>query len=286
MSTTTNDLYIDLRRQFRAAEISMPDLEARELVAFACGVDKRCTADWAYRYLDEATIGTARALAERRLNGEPLAYLLGEWDFCGYTFTVNKNVLIPRSDTERLCELAVERANQIVNPKVIDLCCGSGCIGLTLLREVSDARVVAVDVSDDALGVARENARRLGVTPRFFSALGDALGDPDEHLGKFHILVCNPPYITAEEMARLDRSVADFEPTLALYGGPDGLDFYRAIARRWGRMMLPGADMFFECGYRQYPQVGGIFEDAGFREIKILEDLSGVMRIVHVHVPG
>lgn len=286
MTLTVNDVYMELRRRFKAADIPMPDLEARELAAFVSHADKRRTADWAYRYLDDATVEAARALAERRLNGEPLAYLIGEWDFYGYTFHITPDVLIPRTDTEKLCELAVLRAKEVVNPRVLDLCCGSGCIGLALLKEVSDARVAAVDISGKALSVARENANLLGVQARYVPLMGDAMGEPDPHLGRFHILVCNPPYITAAEMRELDHSVADFEPALALYGGEDGLDFYRSIARRWAGLVLPGGRMYFECGWRQATQVAGVFEDCGFRQISIEEDLSGVPRIVVIEKPA
>lgn len=282
MTITINDLYIDLRRKFRAADISMADLEARELTAFAAGANKRQTHDWAYRYLDPDTTARAHAMAERRLAGEPLAYILGEWDFCGHTFAVSPSVLIPRSDTEPLCQLAIEDARTLESPKVLDLCCGSGCIGLSLLHAVPGARVVAVDVSEEALVVARENARRLGVTTRYFTAHGDALGLPDEHLGKFDILLCNPPYITAEEMTALDDSVAGYEPHLALYGGADGLDFYRNIARHWVKMMHPGGRMYFECGHLQASDVADIFAARGMDDIFLAEDLSGIQRIVVV----
>ncbi|MGE4547920.1 MAG: peptide chain release factor N(5)-glutamine methyltransferase [Intestinibacillus sp.] len=280
MTETINDLYMSLRRRFREAELPMPSLEARELTAAAAGVDKRQTANWGHIYLTEATVARAEELADRRLRGEPLAYLLGEWDFCGLTLKVTKDVLIPRSDTERLCELAIGQAQKVVNPRVLDLCCGSGCIGVALLKNVEDARVVAVDVSEEALAVTRENAYRCGVSSRHIALRGDALAAPDERLGHFHLLVCNPPYITAEEMCGLDRDVRDYEPVLALFGGDDGLDFYRSIAARWKDALLPGGMALFECGYRQYSQVAGILEEHGWRAIDIQEDLSGVLRIV------
>lgn len=286
MVQTINDLYMELRRQFRAADISMGELEARELVAFVTGSDKRKTADWGFRYLDPETIARARAMAERRLNGEPLAYILGEWDFFGRTFTVNPHVLIPRSDTEPLCQLAIEDAKTLENPKILDLCCGSGCIGLTLAAEIPDARVAAIDLSEEALVVARENARRLGVTARYFTACGDALGQPDEHLGTFDLLLCNPPYITAQEMTELDKSVVDFEPRMALYGGEDGLDFYRNIARHWVKMMVPGGRMYFECGWHQAADVAKIFQARGMDDCFLAEDLSGIQRIVVVKAKG
>lgn len=282
MTMTINDLYIELRRQFRAADISMGELEARELAAFVSGADKRKTADWGYRYLDADTVHAAQDMAARRLAGEPLAYILGEWDFFGRTFAVNKSVLIPRSDTEPLCQLAIEDAKTLEAPKVLDLCCGSGCIGLTLAAEVPDARIAAVDLSEEALIVARENARRLGVTARYFTVCGNALSLPDPHLGTFDLMLCNPPYITAAEMEELDPSVADYEPRMALYGGEDGLDFYRNIARHWVRMMNPGGRMYFECGYRQAADVADIFASRGMHDIFLAEDLSGIQRIVVV----
>ena len=280
MSITINDLYMEIRKKFRAANISMAELEARELTAFVTKTDKRMTANWAYCYLDMQTVETAREMANRRLANEPLAYILGEWDFYGYTFIVNKNVLIPRSDTEPLCQLAIEDAKTLENPKIIDLCCGSGCIGLVLAAEVPNARVVAVDISEDALVVARENARRLAVTNRYSTSIGNALEKPDEHLGKFDIMLCNPPYITEQEMKELDKSVLDYEPHLALFGGTDGLDFYRNIAKNWVKMMNLGGRIYFECGYKQSNDVADIFKTLGMSDIFLAEDLSGIQRIV------
>lgn len=282
MSITINELYMEIRKKFRAADISMAELEARELTAFVTKTDKRMTANWAYCYLDDNTVQKARQMTERRLNHEPLAYILGEWDFYGYTFMVNKNVLIPRSDTEPLCQLAIEDAKTLESPKVIDICCGSGCIGLALAAEVHNARVVAVDISEDALSVARENARRLEITNRYSTSIGNALQKPDEHLGKFDIMLCNPPYITADEMKELDKSVSDYEPHLALFGGTDGLDFYRNIAKNWVKMMNDGGRMYFECGYKQANDVAEIFKNLGMTDIFLAEDLSGIQRIVAI----
>lgn len=280
MSITINELYMEIRKKFRAANISMAELEARELTAFVTKTDKHMTANWAYCYLDDNTVEKARQMTNRRLNNEPLAYILGEWDFYGYTFIVNKNVLIPRSDTETLCELAIEDAKTLENPKVIDVCCGSGCIGLALAAQVPNARVVAVDISEDALAVSRENARRLGVINRYSTSIGNALDKPNEHLGKFDIMLCNPPYITTNEMKELDKSVYDYEPHLALFGGTDGLEFYRNIAKNWVKMMNKGGRMYFECGYKQASDVANIFKNLGMSDIFVAEDLSGIQRIV------
>lgn len=285
MTETINDLYLGLRRRFKEAGLPMPALEARELTAVAAQVDKRRTADWGHRYITEETVARAEALARRRLAGEPLAYMLGEWDFYGLTLRVTPDVLIPRADTERLCELAIEQAEKLVNPRVLDLCCGSGCIGLALLANVEDARVISCDISAEALAVTRDNASRLGVASRHFAVRADALGAPEERLGHFHIVVCNPPYITAQEMQTLERDVRDYEPSLALYGGQDGLDFYRSIAAQWREALLPGGLLLLECGYRQSAQVAEILCENGWMNVRIQEDYAGVPRIVSGLLP-
>ena len=281
MTKTINDVYMQLYKRFRDADEPQPSLAARELTAYACRVDKNQTAEWGHIYLDDATVDYAHLLCDRCLYGEPLAYILGEWDFYGLTFQVDKSVLIPRADTERLCELVIEQARQKVSPRILDLCCGSGCIGIAAAHEVEDARVTAVDVSDGALRVTRENARRLGVQSRFVALRADVLEDPPGGMGEYDILVSNPPYVTRREMQELDRSVSEFEPHEALYGGPDGLDFYRAICAKWRTLLVPGGAALFECGWKQAADVAAIMEENHIAGIGITEDLSGVPRIVY-----
>lgn len=281
MTKTINDVYIALFKRFKEAGSPSPSLEARELTAYACKADKRRTADWGHVYLDDATVDYAHLLCDRCIDGEPLAYILGEWDFYGLTFKVDRSVLIPRSDTERLAELAIERAKQVVNPRVLDLCCGSGCIGIAIAHEVDDARVAAIDISEGALMLSRENARANGVFSRYTALRGDVRYRPQNNLGLFDVIVANPPYVTEAEMKTLDRSVAAFEPAEALFGGEDGLDFYRSICSKWGSLLTTGGLILFECGYRQATQVAAILEDNRFAGISITEDLSGVPRIVY-----
>lgn len=279
LSKTVNDVYIELFKRFRDASDPQPSLSARELVAYVCRADKRKTASWAHRYVDDATSALAHSLCTRCLHGEPLAYILGEWDFYGYTFKVTPSVLIPRGDTECLCELAIKQANQVVNPRVLDVCCGTGCIGIALLKEVSDAKVTAVDLSDEAIAVSEYNAGALDVTSRYHVLKADALKTPPE-LGQFEILVSNPPYISREEMRTLDTSVRDFEPPEALCGGEDGLDFYHCLANRWGDLLVPSGLLLLECGHQQAQSVAQILDDAGYAGIGITEDYAGIPRIV------
>ena len=280
MTKTINDVYMQLYKRFRDADDPQPSLAARELTAYACRVDKDKTAEWGHTYLDDATVDYAHLLCDRCLYGEPLAYILGEWDFYGLTFQVDKSVLIPRADTERLCELVIGRARDKVSPRILDLCCGSGCIGIAAAHEVEDARVTAVDFSYGALRVTRENARRLGVQARFVALKADVLEDPPGGMGEYDILVSNPPYVTRQEMQELDRSVSEFEPHEALYGGPDGLDFYRAICAKWSSLLVPGGMALFECGWQQAADVAAIMEETHYTGVGITEDLSGVPRIV------
>ena len=281
MTKTINDVYMELFRRFKEADDQQPSLAARELTAYACKADKDHTADWGHVYLDDATVDYAHLLCDRCLDGEPLAYLLGEWDFYGLTFQVDKNVLIPRSDTERLCELVIEQAQKKVSPRILDLCCGSGCIGIAAAYHVDDAYVAAVDNSEGALRVTRENARRLGVQSRFVAVNADVRLRPPGNMGRFDIIVSNPPYVTRAEMHQLDKSVYNYEPHEALYGGVDGLDFYRTICANWGSLLVPGGVILFECGWQQATDVAAILEENRFAGISITEDLSGVPRIVY-----
>lgn len=281
MTKTINDIYMQLFHRFKDGGDPQPSLTARELTAYACKADKKKTASWAHSYIDATTADYANLLCDRCLDGEPLAYLLGEWDFYGLTFKIDRSVLIPRSDTERLCELVIEQARKRVSPRILDLCCGSGCIGIAAAHQVEDARVTAVDLSEGALHITRENARELGVSGRLMAVSADVMQAPPHGLGQFDIIVSNPPYVTAEEMQRLDRSVADFEPHEALFGGEDGLDFYRAICKRWSELLVPNGRLLFECGWHQAEDVAAIMQENNYADVIIAEDYSSVPRIVY-----
>lgn len=281
MAKTINDVYMELFHRLKEADEPQPSLAARELTAYACKVDKDKTGEWGHLYLDDATVDYANLLCDKCLDGEPLAYILGEWDFYGLTFQVNKNVLIPRADTEPLCELVIEQARKKVSPRILDLCCGSGCIGIAVAHTVKDAHVAGVDNSEGALRVTRENARRLGVQSRFVAVNADVRFRPPGNMGQFDIIVSNPPYITRTEMHQLDRSVYNYEPHEALYGGVDGLDFYRSICSQWGSLLVTGGMILFECGWKQANDVAAILEENHFGGIGITEDLTGVPRIVY-----
>ncbi|MBR0507844.1 MAG: peptide chain release factor N(5)-glutamine methyltransferase [Clostridia bacterium] len=205
-----------------------------------------------YQNVTEADAKLLEPLIERRLSGEPLQYVLGEWEFYGLSFYVDKSVLIPRPDTEILVETAIGLLSED-RRDVLDLCCGSGCIGIALAACAS-ARVTAADISADALALAERNARRNGVA---LTTVQSDLFDAVE--GAFDLIVSNPPYLSGKEMDARDASLR-YEPALALYGGEDGLDFYRRIAADYRRYLKPGGALLLEIGMTQRDAVEALFE--------------------------
>jgi len=280
VTKTINDVYMQLFRRLKEGGDPMPQLTAREITAYACKADKKQTAGWSHFYVEDTTVDYAGLLCDRCLDGEPLAYIIGEWDFYGLTFKVDRSVLIPRSDTERLCELVIEQAKERVSPRILDLCCGSGCIGIAAAHTVEDARVTAIDLSDGALHITRENARDLGVSSRLLTMKADVMHAPPRGLGQFDIIVSNPPYVTEDEMQMLDRSVADFEPHEALYGGEDGLEYYRKIARLYKSKLNESGKIYFEIGIGQEEEVMKILIQNGYTNVRKKRDYSGIYRVI------
>lgn len=240
-----------------------------------------------------------RKAVHRRAAGEPLQYILGEWDFYGRPFSVGEGVLIPRSDTETLVE-AVKKLPLSRRPCIADLCSGSGCIGITLGLELAGSRVWMVEKSPRAMKYLRENIRRHssrplrpGVGASSLEALegdvlfsGEALETADYYcaIPQLDLLVSNPPYILRELLPALQREV-QFEPAMALDGGPDGLDFYRAIAENWRAKLRPGGWLAFEIGYDQGKAVPALLEQYGYSCVQLHRDLSGNDRCVTAQRP-
>ena len=217
----------------------------------------------------------------RLRQGEPLPYVLGEWNFYGLPLYVGPQVLIPRDDTCALAELAIHRALFLdQDPRILDLCCGSGCIGLAIASRLKDARVTLGDLSKEALSVARKNIQRNHLGGRVSCVQVDAMEEPPAFLGKFDMIVSNPPYVTAGEMEELPPSVRDFEPHMALYGGPDGLDFYRSITERYRSILKPGGFLCYEFGMGQGDAVCAILEENGFTVLERTRDYNDRERAV------
>ncbi len=280
------ELYLNARKALRPIEGDNAAVYARELLALASG--KSVTSLLADRelYASEAIEETLNGYLSRVLAGEPLAYILGEWSFYGLPLTITPDVLIPRDDTMAVTDLAIEAARDYPAPqRVLDLCTGSGCIGLAVAYKVESARVTLADVSDKALRVARLNMTKLRLKHRVTAFSVDVLQPAAKFLGQFDVIVSNPPYITTKEMAELPVSVWAYEPHLALEGGADGLDFYRAIVKNFDAALRPGGTVCFEFGLSQEDAVGRLLEQAGFDEINFRKDLRGITRAVSARKP-
>ena len=209
-----------------------------------------------------------------------MAYLIGEWEFYGLPLDISSDVLIPRPDTEVLAELAIGYCQTLGDCRVLDLCAGSGCIGLAVAANVPKARVVLGELSDGALKICRQNIRRNGLTGRVVPMQVNAMEKPSASLGEFQCIVSNPPYIPHGDIAGLDVSVRDYEPHMALDGGEDGLEFYCAITQLWRDALVPGGRLYFEVGIGQADTVLRIMRAVGFGDIQIVKDLHGIPRVV------
>ena len=281
MVKTYAQLYMEARKVLTEMDGPQAGLTARELLCAASGKTREQLIAQQELYVTESVEENMAQLVHRYLQGAPLAYLLGEWDFYGMTLYVDENVLIPRDDTCALVDLALRRAGQLpVSPRILDLCTGSGCIGLALAKAIPNARVTLGDNSKDALAVAKKNIKRHGLTGRVTAMEVNALEPAPGFLGKFDLIVSNPPYITDEEMTRLDKSVRDYEPHLALRGGADGLDFYRAIVENFSPALKPGGFLAFEYGMGQGYGVATIMQAADYHQPEIRKDNQGINRAI------
>ena len=281
MATTYNNLYLDVRQRLLEAGVENAQLEARELVCAASGKSREQYYRDMALYASDAMEEKLDQLVQRRIAGEPVAYIIGEWEFYGLTLTVNQDVLIPRMDTEVLAERAILLARAAgEGARVLELCAGSGCVGLAVATNVPQCRVVLADLSEAALKICKQNIRRCDLNARVTCVQADALQPPDGALWDFDVIACNPPYIPTGDLAGLDPSVRDFEPRSALDGGPDGLDFYRAVASQWGPALRLGGSLLFEVGIGQAPDVENLMTEHGFTGIQSSQDTQGIWRVV------
>ena len=277
-----SQLYLEARRAFMEIEDEQTaSLLARNLLCYVSGkTNEQILAD-REKYACEAVCEGMESAVRRILTGEPLAYVLGEWEFYGMTLHVDKNVLIPRDDTCAVTALAIKKGLYLdQDPRILDLCTGSGCIGLAIANRVKDAKVTLADISKDALAVAKKNVSRHKLTGRVSCVQADAMKPASSFLGKFDMIVSNPPYITTGEMAELPVSVKDFEPHLALHGGDDGLDFYRAIIKNYTPILKPKGYLCFEFGMGQGDDICRLLEHNGYEILERAKDFNDRERAV------
>ena len=282
MVKTYAELYLQARKALLKTEDPQDaGMMARQLLCHVSGKSHEYFLANRDLYASEAIEEALMALVERVAAGEPLAYILGEWEFYGLQLYVNEHVLIPRDDTVPVATLAINQTLFLnKDPRILDLCTGSGCIGLAVASRVKDARVTLADISKEALVVAKKNIQRNHLTGRVTCVQANALDKPNAFLGKYDLIVSNPPYITTEEMLGLEKSVKDFEPHLALHGGEDGLVFYRSIAHHYKAALNPGGYLCFEYGDTQADAVCAILEENGFTILERSRDYNDIDRAV------
>ena len=276
---TYYEVYREGAARLGEADIEEAELDARLLLEFVCGTDRNTLLVHGERDVSEEEYGRYCGLIERRAAHVPLQHLTGEQDFMGLTFLVNKDVLVPRQDTEVLVEEVMKHLHD--GMRILDLCTGSGCILLSLLHYSNDCEGVGVDLSARALSVAGKNyeiqrTQRPDMKARFLEGnLFEGLED------RFDMIVSNPPYIETAVIDTLMPEVREHEPFGALDGGEDGLQFYRRIVAQAPAHLRRGAVLLFEIGCGQGEAVIQLMQEAGFAEVKVLQDYAGLDRVVY-----
>ncbi|EYF00913.1 peptide chain release factor N(5)-glutamine methyltransferase [Chondromyces apiculatus] len=265
----------DLKKRGSAS----PRLDAELLLGKVLGMSRVQMVIDPERPLQKSELSTYKALHQRRRAGEPVAYLLGVREFYGRTYRVDHRVLVPRPDTEILVEVGLARTRDVsLCARVLDLCTGSGCVAISLGKERPTTRVLGADLSGEALTVARENALRLGAVNVGFMRTDLFARVPRKV--RFDLITANPPYISDEDMLGLPPDIREYEPRMALEGGPDGLDVARRIIAEAPRWLEVGGVLAMEVGAGQAPDTAALFERAGFGEIQRTRDLGGHERVV------
>ena len=266
----------------KAANVEMPLLEAR---AILCSL-LNCETAYLYAHgsekLDDGLSALFNEKVCERAEGVPLQHLTGMQEFMSLDFRVDRNVLIPRQDTEILVETVINQFSSSTDSvRILDMCTGSGCIAVSLAYYLKNCRVTAVDISGEAIEVAKTNAGRYGLGGRMEFILSDLFSKVE---GKFHAIVSNPPYIRSDVIEQLSAEVRDFEPRLALDGGADGLDFYKRIVAEAPVYLVKDGVLAVETGFDQGKQVAGLMLPS-FTEVKIIKDFSGNDRVVTGRMP-
>ena len=271
--STAREILKKTEQTLAAAGIEDPEFEAGVLLEDIGGQAPAAVQLSPEKELSEERAAAVAKAAKRRSGGYPLQYIIGSWDFYGRRFACGEGVLIPRAETELLCECVIKYFAKRPAPRIVDLCSGTGCIAITLAKEISGAKVTAVELYDGAMKYLERNNAAFG------GCVSAVQGDALVPFGEFDCVVSNPPYVAAKEMPTLQREVLA-EPETALLGGEDGLDFYRAIAKNWYEHIAPGGFIAFEIGEAQGRAVENLLKENGYYGVSVWEDYAGLDRIV------
>lgn len=273
---TIFEAYNDCKRQLQAAGIEDYVFEAKCIIRHITGYTNAQILTKYTQPLTEFQQNNLTAIIKQRLIRYPLQYILCKWSFFGYEFFVGPGVLIPRSDTETLIDVCLDKLKEKQNPRVLDLCAGTGCIGITIKGECKAADVTLVEKFDEALEFTNKNAAHNKLAVKIVK--GDALKTEGAE-GLYDLIVSNPPYINDKDMKNLQPEVT-FEPSTALAGGADGLDFYRHIAKEYKKHLANGGVMAFEVGINQADAVCEIMRQNGFENVQTRKDYCEIDRVV------
>ena len=273
-------VYREAVKTLSISECDSPEFDAQQLIAYCFGYNKTQLLMNSGAAVDEVKLIHFEDCVKRRCNHEPLQYIIGMWGFHRFSFKVGEGVLIPRPETELLVDFAVEKIQKNKYSVVFDLCCGSGCIGLSVAKLCPNVKVYCIDISDTALEYTRLNkellcADNVTVVKTDIRESAGFIGLP-----RPDIILSNPPYICTEEIKELQPEIA-FEPTLALDGGADGLDFYRSLSEIWYPFINRGGYLAMECGENQSSDILSLFIDKADKG-KVIKDASGINRVVVV----
>ncbi|NLB36795.1 MAG: peptide chain release factor N(5)-glutamine methyltransferase [Clostridiales bacterium] len=281
LKSTYRGLFNEIVLNFRNAVLDDCEFDAQCLLEFCTGKSRTFLILHSSDIVDEKTAIYLKELCKRRINGEPLQYILGEWEFMGLSFYVGKGVLIPRQETELLVETATERIKGMKSPVIFDLCAGTGCIGLTIANLFSDSTVYLLEKSDDAFLYLSRNKDKLDIKNAFLVKADIYEGFDSFSLPEPNIILSNPPYISAGEIPGLQKELK-YEPYMALCGGEDGLDFYRCLIQKWIPHIKKGGFAAFECGENQAEYICN-FASNIVQYCEIKKDLNRMNRVVCFH---
>ena len=277
---TVGELYTNLKSMLRLMNIEEYSFEAKLIFEKAFESELPRILMNRDSAVPENILKDIQDMTEKRRNGLPVQYIVGEWEFYGYPFKVGKGVLIPRQDTETLVDYVLEicRRNNIKSPKIIDLCSGTGCIAITLKKEIPDSEVYALELSENALEYLEYNKNLNNAVIKIIKA--DVLEDNSrKNLPVFDIIVSNPPYLTKQDMQELQKEV-QAEPESALYAGEDGLYFYKKITPMWKKSLKKGGIIVYEIGINQHDSVSDILKSDNFEKVEFIKDTAGIIRVV------
>jgi release factor glutamine methyltransferase len=273
---TAKELYRQGLQMLEEADTEDAGFDCLQLFAHSVGMDRTALLCHGDDAVTEQQQEEFLSLINRRATGEPLQYILGQWEFYSLPFQVGSGVLIPRADTEILVDEALRLLETGANPKVADLCAGSGCIAVTIAKNCPNATVIAVELSEDAIPYCKQNIES-NKADNVTLIKGDVLAGP-EGITELDLIVSNPPYIPKEDLQTLAKEVQQ-EPMMALDGGQDGLDFYRAIVEKWTPALKTDGAIAFEVGIHQAQEVSKLLEEQ-FEQVYIVPDLNDIPRVV------